>query len=140
MAGRRNGMLAERLNRLMDVLDVSVSRLANDAGFHRTSISRLKSGYRSISASSKTAKRLVDAIYRFSVSEDSLDRLCSVIEMDPLSSADEICAGLSEWLFDGEEGHTPQFDQTSQKIQYSSFLWNPPQCRHGFRRDLQYSS
>lgn len=133
-------MLAERLKRLMDVLDVSVSRLASEAGFHRTSISRLKSGYRSVSASSKTAAKLVDALYRFSVSEDSLDRLCSVIEIDPLSSADKICAGLSEWLFESEEGHPPQFDQTSQKIQYSSFLWKPSQCRHGFRRDLQYSS
>ncbi len=95
-------MFSQRLTQLMDSLDINGSQLAQAAGFDRTNISRLKSGGRIIRPQSKTAKRLVDGIYRLAKDNGRTDLLCELVDAQEKEGEVALKDKILIYLFAGE--------------------------------------
>ena len=101
-------MFSDRLNLLMIQLNASGAQIAKYAGFDRTNVSRLRSGARIPVSGGPTAEKLISGIYLFADSNNSLPVLCEITKQPLSASAEEIMAGLSDWLFGGEEKQSPR--------------------------------
>ena len=101
-------MFSDRLNLLMIQLNASGAQIAKYAGFDRTNVSRLRSGARIPVSGGPTAEKLISGIYLFADSNNSLPVLCEITGQPLSASAEEKMAGLSDWLFGGEEKQSPR--------------------------------
>ena len=104
-------MFSDRLNLLMIQLNASGAQIAKYAGFDRTNVSRLRSGARTPVSGGPTADKLISGIYLFADSNNCLPVLCGITGQPLSDSAEEIMAGLSDWLFGGEEKQPPRTER-----------------------------
>lgn len=92
-------MLSERLSQLFELLQCSNTDIARYIGCSPSNVSRLKSGGREPSPSSRTVARLADGIYRYADYENLLPVLCELCETSDDSSKRLVPAIIS-WLFE----------------------------------------
>ena len=104
-------MFSDRLNLLMIQLNASGAQIAKYAGFDRTNVSRLRSGARTPVSGGPTAEKLISGIYLFADSKNCLPVLCGITGQPLSASAEELMAGLSDWLFGGEEKPSPRTER-----------------------------
>ncbi|MCR4902064.1 MAG: hypothetical protein K6A23_04335 [Butyrivibrio sp.] len=95
-------MFSERLSNLLELIGAKNSEIAQLIGFDRTNISRIKSGKRTITPQSSTCDKIIYGIYIFEDNKNDLTGLCSIINADPASSANDIMKALKIWLFEGD--------------------------------------
>ena len=103
-------MLSQRLDTLIRELGTNNSEIAACAGFDRTNISRFRSGSRLPKASSSSARRLAEGLYRYASEHDGLNTLYKLTGIEAGDSDDEIRLALITWLYEGEDtmGGCPQ--------------------------------
>ena len=108
-------MLSQRLDTLIRELGTNNSEVAACAGFDRTNISRFRSGSRLPKASSSSARRLAEGLYRYASEHDGLNTLYTITGIEPGNSDDEIKLALISWLYEGEDmqGGCPQCKSSS---------------------------
>ena len=118
-------MFSDRLNLLMIQLNASGAQIAKYAGFDRTNVSRLRSGARIPVSGGPTAEKLISGIYLFADSNNSLPVLCEITGQPLSASAEEKMAGLSDWLFGGEEKQSPRPERPKKAAASSVGLLQP---------------
>lgn len=103
-------MLSQKLDTLIRELGTNNSEIAACAGFDRTNISRFRNGSRLPKASSSSARRLAEGLYRYASEHDRLNTLYKLTGIEAGDSDDEIRLALITWLYEGEDtmGGCPQ--------------------------------
>lgn len=100
-------MFPTRLNYLLTELKANNVEIAKLAGFDRTNISHLRSGKRAANPSGAAVQKLISGIYLFAEKHGCLDRLREITGAKPDSSAEDYCASIHDYLFEGTEVSSP---------------------------------
>ena len=99
----------EKLNDLMNALEVSNPELASCAGFDRTNISHFRSGKRIPSKNGPAAKKLVAGLLQYAKNEEKLQKLQAVIgDTRNLDDERALFDALLHWLFEGVTDRTEE--------------------------------
>lgn len=95
-------MFTERLNTLMEALEISSPSLAKHMGCDRSNIDRFRKGVRVPQRDGKSALRIVEALYTYADDAGKTDLLLLTVPCADASSGEQIREALMRWLFEGE--------------------------------------
>ena len=114
-------MFTERVNEILKLLGASSAQIARLAGCDTSNISRLSSGARVPKAGGRTARRLVEGLYRYADENGSVFSLAALIGCENASTGEELKAGLMNWLFDGAPEADRRQDTSSNHVPFRPF-------------------
>lgn len=99
-------MLSERLTKLFTLLQCSNTDIARYIGCSPSNVSRLKSGGREPSPSSRTVARLADGIYRYADYENLLPVLCELCATQE-TAPEALVPSIISWLYETKDFTVP---------------------------------
>ena len=114
-------MFCERLNQILNLLDVTSGDFARFAGCDKSYISRMTSGTRVPKNGGAGAWRIVDGIYACADENGKTNEICRLICCKEQYSAAEIKTQIMAWLYDGENAADKKIKPPQEKVPYRVF-------------------
>ncbi len=95
-------MLSDRIIKVLETLDTSITDIARYAGCSPSNLNRLKNGVRTPPPSSPTIRSLTDGMIEAAYSNQLLNKLCTLCGAEPGISREQLRSILTEWLYTDE--------------------------------------